>query len=468
MNMFVNSIGEQEARTENNMKARQSTADNCTDLFFKIGASRGKDIIPQFTAAFVEHEGLALRILQWARDIRQGAGERELFRQVLLNLEQTRPDALMRILPKIPELGRWDDLLVFRTHPFVMKAVEAMIFSALNDGNELCAKWMPRKGPQAIRLRNAFGWSPKFYRKTLVELTNVVEQQMCANDWNNIDYNKVPSLAASRYKKAFNRHSVNFEEYVEKLANGEAKVNAGAIYPYDVIKGLTSYYYKTPYTNNELQHIIAQWDALPNYMGDSKILPMIDVSASMETRVGGTTTAMEVAISLGLYAADKNSGIFKDLFLTFSRDSVLQVAKGNIIDKVKQLRTANWGMSTDIIKAFHVVLSYALQNNVPQADMPEMVVIFSDMQFDSCARFDDSAMESIRRQYELAGYHAPSIVFWNLNAHENVPVRFNEQGVALVSGFSPSIMKAVLSADFEEFTPRGIMLKAVMVDRYAL
>ena len=80
--------------------------------------------------------------------------------------------------------------------------------------------------------------------------------------------------------------------------------------------------------------------------------------------------------------------------------------------------------------------------------------------------YDDSAMKMIERKYEKAGYNVPKIVFWNLNAKDNVPVKFNKNGTALVSGFSPSICKAVLAADLEDFTPRSIMLKAVMNDRY--
>ena len=95
-----------------------------------------------------------------------------------------------------------------------------------------------------------------------------------------------------------------------------------------------------------------------------------------------------------------------------------------------------------------------------------MLLILSDMQFDQCSRFDNSAMESIRRQYQKAGYQAPKIVFWNLNSHDNVPVKENEDGVALVSGFSPSILKSVLSADLEQFTPEAMMLKTIMAERY--
>ena len=177
MNAFVNAISEQESRTENGMKARVTTANACVDLFFAIGASRGKNIIPQFTAALVENSDLALRIVAWARDIRGGAGEREIFRSILSHLETANPEAAEALMNKVPELGRFDDLFVFKTKEMKSKAY-TLLGNHLRDGNQLAGKWTPRKGPIAIEIREFFGMSPKNYRKTLVGLTNVVETQM--------------------------------------------------------------------------------------------------------------------------------------------------------------------------------------------------------------------------------------------------------------------------------------------------
>lgn len=477
MSTFANAVKNQEARTANGMKALKSTASSCVDLFFKIGASRGKNIVPQFTAAYVQDRNIALRIAQWARDVRGGAGERKLFRDILMYLDKNDPDAAIVLMNKAPELGRWDDLLL----PFTNQGVKAEAFhlikDALNKGNGLCAKWMPRKGEQAVELRNAFGWTPKFYRKRLVELTKVVETQMCAKDWDNINFNHVPSVASARYKKAFARHTAKYGEWAKALVSTDpkvketVKVNAGAVYPYDVLKGLISQYYNASYNADNLDHIKAQWEALPNYVGDANILPMVDVSGSMSIKAGGyssksVVTCLDVSISLGLYLADKNKGKFKDTFLTFSGTPELLHLKGDIVKKIQQMNCSQWNMNTNIVKAFAKVLDVAKKAGVPQEEMPSMLLILSDMQFDLCAKFDDTAMKSIRRQYEESGYKVPGIVFWNLNAADNVPVKFNENGVALVSGFSPTIVKTVLSADLEQFTPEAIMMKAIMNPRY--
>ena len=475
MTTFVNAVVNQSARTENGMKARQNTANALTDLFFKIGAMRGQNVIPAWTAARVQDAGLAARIALWARDIRGGAGERKIFRDILVDLANTDQIRASELMRKVPELGRWDDLLVLVGTPLEDQAFH-MIRLALEDNMGLCAKWMPRQGPVAAKLRNYLGWTPKFYRKRLVELTKVVETQMCAKDWDNINFNHVPSVASARYKKAFSRHTEKYKEWAAALVSKdpevakEVKVNAGAVYPYDVLKGMIGHY-RSNYNQDNLNHILAQWEALPNYVGDANVLPIVDVSGSMTSPAGGYNsksgvTCLDVSVSLGLYLADKNKGKFKDTFLTFSGKPELLNLEGNILDKAKQMVDSKWEMNTNLHAAIEKILQVAIEGNVPQEEMPQTLLILSDMQFDQCARYDDSAMQMIARKYADAGYAMPNIVFWNLNAHDNVPAKFNEQGVALVSGFSPAIVKGVLAADLDNFTPEAIMLKTIMSDRY--
>jgi hypothetical protein len=473
MNTFVDAVVNQESRTLNGMKARKSTANALVDLFFKIGASRGKNIVPDFTAAFVQDKELALRIVAWARDVRGGAGERQLFRDILKHLEKTDIDSAKALLKKVPELGRWDDIFVFESKEMKREAY-TMLGEALKAQNGLAAKWTPRKGPLAHEIRSFFGMSPKFYRKSLVELTKVVEQDMCAKNWDEINFSHVPSVASARYKKAFNRNTTKYAEYVQSLVKGdnpEVKVNASAVFPHDVLKGRICHYYgDQSFDMTELDLIQKQWEALPNFVGDANILPLVDVSGSMSTLAGkkGSLTCLEVAVSLGLYLADKNKGKFKDTFLTFSSNPELLHLKGNINEKINQMVSSSWGMSTDLHKAFNKILSVAVNGNVPQEEMPEMLLILSDMQFDACTRLDDTAMQMIERKYHEAGYKVPKVVFWNLNAYDNVPVKSDKSGAALVSGFSPALMKALLSDGLESFTPESIMMKTIMDDRYAV
>jgi hypothetical protein len=476
MSTFVEAVANQEARTANGMKARKSTANAVVDLFYNIGASRGKNIVPAFTAAFVEDKDLALRVAAWARDVRGGSGERQLFRDILVYLEKTDVEAAKALLAKVPELGRWDDLFVFKTKE-MKEAAYSMLGDALRAKNGLAAKWTPRQGPIAVEIREFFGMSPKFYRKSLVEMTKVVETQMCAKEWDAINFSHVPSLAASRYKKAFNRNTEKYAEYVTALVKGKdptVKVNAAAVYPYDVLKGRINTFGNTSFDKTELDFIQKQWEALPNFVGDANILPLVDVSGSMSCPAGGRdsksgVTCMDVAVSLGLYLADKNKGKFKDTFLTFSSTPELITLKGDINQKIGQMVTSKWDMNTNLNAAFKKILEVALSSGVPQSEMPEMVLILSDMQFDACVKHNDSAMEMIERKYQNAGYAVPKVVFWNLNAsYGNAPVKFDKSGTALVSGFSPAIVKPLLSCDIDSFSPESIMMETIMQDRYSV
>lgn len=479
MNAFVKAIGNQEARTQNGMKARASSSSANVDFFFKAGAMRNQDIVPVFAKAFGEDSELALRNAQWLRDVRGGAGERQLFRDIMGYLEKTHPAEASKLVKKIPEVGRWDDLFVL-TNPDLKKQAFDLLGDALREKNGLAAKWTPRKGPLAAEIRAHFGMSPKFYRKSLVELTNVVESAMCAKDWDNINFSHVPSVAAARYKKAFFRNSPEvYKAYVEALKTGVdkdgkvVKINASAIFPYDVLRDIlstsTSYASTTNLSAVELGALVAQWEALPNYVGDASVLPIVDTSASMTwVEVAPGLQPMHIARGLALYLADKNRGPFKDAIMDFNDRPTLTYLRGNIVDKVAQFNEVPVGGSTNLHAAIQKILDVGVMANVPAEDMPKMLLIMSDMQFNGCTRYDDSAMQMIERKYKEAGYAVPQIVFWNLHDKGTVPVASDKSGAALVSGYSPSIVKSVLAADMDEFTPEGIMLKTLMAERYDL
>ena len=321
----------------------------------------------------------------------------------------------------------------------------------------------------ARELMNTLGFKPREYRKALASLTNVVESDMCAKTWNEINFSHVPSVASARYQKAFGRNAGEaYSAYIrelqkpQELRDPKVKINASAVYPYDVVKSVVR---GNAVVANE------QWKALPDYVGNARIMPMVDVSGSMGSLhySTGSVQPIDVSISLGLYLSEKNTSDFKDMFLTFSGSPKLEVLKGTLSQRVAQLEKAHWQMNTNLHAAFEEILRVATRGSVAKEDMPEMLLILSDMQFDACTRFDDSTMEMIRRKYEAAGYDVPRIVFWNLSMQNrnNTPVRFDDRGVCHVSGFSPAIMKAVLSVqELEDFTPFNVMVKTLMDQRY--
>lgn len=461
--------------TENGMTTNTTSLNSNVDLFFKAGAMRSadtEDIIALVSKAWAEDPNTCIKILFWSRDVRGGAGERRFFRIAMEYLVDKDPNGFSNLMPLIPEYGRWDDLKVFENTNAEEYAL-ATITTALESGNSLCAKWMPRKGSFAAKIRNFLNLSPKQYRKLLVGLTNVVETQMCAKEWDKINFEHVPSLAMSRYGMAFTKNAQDsFSKYVQSLKKGEAKINTGAIYPYDVTKAL--------HRNDAAEE---QWKALPNFLegNTEKILPLVDVSGSMGTGCGGNLTCMDVAISLGLYISERNEGPFKDHFLTFSSNPQLQHLTGDLKDRFRQMQRADWGMSTNLEKAYRLILDQAVKHNISQEEMPTQILILSDMEFDQATNqreeilgwgeqdretWNPTAQEMVEKMFIDAGYKVPSIVYWNIQSRNgNVPVRFDERGTALISGFSPSIMTSLLGGT--EMSPASIMMETISKERYS-
>jgi hypothetical protein len=478
-------VGDQEiTTTANGMKTNPTSTDKCVDLFFSIGAMRGakpQTLIKIFEPAFEENPLLATKILHWVRDARGGAGERQIFRDIISHLAVISPNVVRKNLNLILEYGRGDDLLVLLDTELKEDALE-IIKTELLKGNGLVAKWMDRKGKYANEVRRYLKCTPKEYRKLVVGLTNVVETAMCSGDWDSIDYSKIPSLAASRYQKAFHKNDgERYREYIEELVKGNTKVNAGAVYPYDIIKSINM--------GGDITVSSKQWESLPNYMEgcDENVLPVVDVSGSMTCPAGDNNnlSCMDVAISLGMYISERNESIFKDAFITFSANPQLQFLKGSLSERLQQLRRADWGYNTNIQKVFDLILNQAVEHNISQDDMPTKIIILSDMEFDTATKsqgsgygsrggdvpkWTPSLMEIVKEGYGKHGYKLPSIVFWNLNGRSvngnknNYPVQSHETDTALVSGFSPSLMKSILST--ENLTPYNIMMETVSSERY--
>lgn len=469
MNSFVNAIkAPQTARTENGMKAFSHTGSKVLDLFSKIGSARGRDLTAELAGSFAEDADLTARIILWARDVREGAGERATVRNLIKQVEKYDLDIARGIMARLPELGRWDDLLF----SFDKLEAEALKFygDAIFAGDALAAKWAPRekstKSATASKLRKAMGLAPREYRQILAKISATVEQQMSAKDWKEVNYSHVPSVASMRYKAAFAKNDgVRYSEYLNELSkpaedrDPKVKVNAGAIFPHDIVNASR---------RGDNRQADAQWAALPDFLGNASVLPIVDTSGSMDTPLAGGVTALTVAISLGLYFADRNKGPFKDIYVTFSDSAQFNVLKGTLTQKVAQMVGDNkWHGSTNLHAAFERILNTATAAKADQSEMPDYLLILSDMEFNYCVRNDDSALEMIRRKYEAAGYKMPAVIFWNLTSrNESTPVKMGDKGTAIVSGFSAAITKSILSADPGEFEPYAMMLKTIMSDRY--
>lgn len=460
---FIDALQSEDTYTENGMVTNSSSLNECVNLFFTIGAMRKQDkerLISTFSKAFNENPLAALKILFWVRDVRGGAGERQIFRDIITYLVEYHPNVVQKNIQLIPHFGRWDDLSVLFGTKLEAEATR-MFVSGLIVENGLCAKWIPRKGVIFNAIRKALNTTPKNLRKLLVGISNTVEQKMCANQWTNIEYEKTPSLAMGRYTKAFVKHDITrFSEYLGKLKKGETKVNAGAVYPYNIVQTMK-------YGSWELAN--EQWKSLPNFMEGTteRILPVVDVSGSMDSVVSGDITCLDVAVSLGLYISERNEGVFKDSFITFSERPQLEKVSGTLKERYNQMITAEWDMNTNLELVFNLILNQAIKHSVSPEDMPSKILIMSDMEFDQASRHSESAIQMIRRIYDESGYSLPQIIFWNIQSrNKNFPVRCDESGTALISGLSPSIVKSVLGG--KEMTPVSIMNETINSERYSI
>lgn len=458
---LVGSFIKEESRitTENGAKTFSTSLNSNLDLFFMGGAFRNRsdeELIALFSKAFAEDKSVALRILAYIRDCRGGMGERRFFRTALKHLANSKDNDSFDIRV-ISTLGRWDDLFVLFNTPLEKKALE-IIKTNFRIGDGLFFKWMPRKGVIANKIRKHLKLTPKEYRKLLVNNTTVVETQMCEKKWNEINYSHVPSMANVKYNKAFLRNDEGRRrEFLNRAVKGEVKINSSAAFPDDIV-------YKTG-VRGDWNTATAMWNQLPNYLEGSNVrfLPVCDVSGSMCGR------PMEISVSLGLYLSERNESIFKDAFITFSESPKLQYLQGSLEERYNQLHRSEWGYNTDLMATFELILNKAVKNKLDESEMPTHVLIISDMEFDDATRNRKSEkktiFKNIKKLYKDKGYYMPEIVFWNVNSRQNnVPVRFDEDGVGLVSGASPAVLQAVLSGNIN---PMDIMMRAIDQEKYS-
>lgn len=456
MSRLVNATRQYDSTTANGATTHSTSLNACLDLFFIAGASRRmqeSDIIIMFERARAEDKNLAYKILFWARDTRGGAGEKRFFQIVMEHISKQDAYEYDQLAIYIPEFGYWKD--VFKIEEPNSENLSWMRTQLEESPNaNLLAKWFPRRGKWFVAMHKHLKMTPKEFRKKLVSMTKVVETQMCANEWSEINYSQVPSIAMNIHRNAFIKHDGDrYSQFIEDVQAGKQKINAGVLFPHQLYQAINR--------GDDATAVEAQWNALPDYMADSteRIIPVCDVSGSM------TGLPMDVSVSLGIYISERNKGIFKDAFLTFSESPQMNYLSGTLSQRMKQLSRADWGMSTNLQATFDLILNSAVRESLPESEMPTKLLIISDMEFDEAQR-GHTNLDAIRLKYSNAGYKMPEIVFWNVNGRMgNVPASAKDSGIGLVSGFSPSILKAVLKGEI--YSPLQLMLDTVDTARYS-
>ena len=491
--------------TENGAVGFRTTGKELLDLNFAVASLRkmsDEEVAKRFMKAFCENKMLAMKWLFCARDARQGIGERRLFRVVMKHLVESNPEMVIPVINLIPEYGRYDDLWCLLDNEESAKVVYQIVdkqlkedWDNMNAGKNcsLLSKWCPscnasskKTKEYGKKLRNALHMSEREYRKALSKLRkylDVVEVKMSNKDWSEIKYETVPSRANLIYNNAFLRNDeVRRREYLSKLEKGETKINASTLFPHDVVHKYMTGNMWSDRLNPKDATIEALWKALPDTVqGCGNTIVVADGSGSMTTQVDRSSrvTALEVANALAIYFAEHSSGQFKDKYITFSeRPQIVDFSNATSLhDKLQIALTHDEYANTNIEKVFDLILDTEIKNRMKQEDLPQNILIISDMEFDGCASCGDNRsswnfkkpskklFDMIAQKYANAGYSIPRLVFWNVNSRTGtIPVKENELGVALVSGFSVNIAKMVLS---NKLDPYECLLETLNSERYA-
>lgn len=484
MNTFMNGMKEMNnfTHTANGALAHKSTNSAVYDMFAFGGAIRSKsteDKILLFKNAYEENATLAIKCLFYLVDCRGGQGERDLFRVCFNWLAKNHKEAARRNLKFIPEYRRWDDVIYSCVGtPLEKDALsfirKQLILDLQCKTPSLLAKWMPSENTSSEKtrvmaniVRKFMKMSHKEYRKTLSLLRqriNIVERLMSANQWDKIEFDKIPSKAGLIYKNAFARRDIIAKKYEAFATSKETKVNASTLYPYEVVQKVHNIY-----TTTDRAMVEKYWENLPDYLNGKpcKMMCVVDTSGSM-TWSGGNPKPIDVAISLGMYCAERVGGPFKNHYISFSRSPRLVKIEGiDFCDKVNRIYRTNLCENTNIAAVFDMMLEITLRPTTKVEDMPDTLVIISDMQIDSMSygwREDTTAteMERICQKWKRYGITPPRLVYWNVNATNPVVLDKNPKAT-FVSGCSPVIFKQVLTGK----TGYDLMIDTITAERYA-
>lgn len=493
--------------TENGAVGYRTTGKELLDLNFAAASLRkipDTEVAKRFKKAFCEDKVLAMKWLFYARDVRGGLGERRLFRVVMEDLVKSNPEMVVPVINLIPEYGRYDDLWCLlddnETANVIYQIVDTQLKHdwenmAANKPISLIAKWMPsinasseKTKEYGKKLCKALNMTEREYRKALSKLRkylDVVEVKMSDKNWSEIKYEAVPSRANLIYNGAFLRNDeARRREYLGKLERGETKINASTLFPHDIVHKYMDNSYWGKMTKKTDATIEALWKALPDVVQNcGNTIVVADGSGSMNCRVDSSSgvTALEVANALAIYFAEHSSGQFKDKYITFSeRPLIVDFSNCQTLhDKLQTALAHNEVANTNIERVFDLILTSAINNHMSQEDLPKNILIISDMEFDSCAtcgknnsgywfsrnRPDSRLFDVIAQKYDDAGYQIPRLVFWNVNSRTGtIPVKENDLGVALVSGFSVNVAKMVMSGKLDPFE---CLLETLNSERYA-
>jgi len=481
--------------TLNGAVTHATTDDACLDLFAVAGGMRyrnPKDAINLFTKAYIENPDLAMKLLFYIRDIRQGMGERQLFRNLMTYVAKTWPESAKKNVHLISEYGRFDDLLCLKGTPAWPVAVDV-----IKDGLEkdlaalecrrsgdidahisLLAKWLPsintsshKTRETAAMLAKSLGMSKSQYRKILSVLRaniSITERKLSNKEFDRIEYESVPASAMLKYRNAFASHDNHgFKNYLSKVENGNRKIHCETLFPYEIIRPIFGNFFNHYHSVSGEDVLEMLWKNLPKELGNDNAICVVDTSGSMySTSSRSDVKPALISQALGLYHAERAKGPFHNHFITFESTPHLIEVKGSTLrDKLLNISTARWGFNTNIEAVFSLILDTAVKYNSSQEEMPSVLYIISDMEFDQAIRNPSMTIyDQAKEEFNRAGYELPTVVFINVNSWQmQAPVKSTTRGAALVSGAGIQTFKKKFDGNV---TPLSHMLEVLNGERY--
>ena len=482
-------------RTLNGALTHGSSGDACLDFFAVAGGMRYRspeDQIRLFDRAYIETPDLAMKLLFHLRDIRGGMGERKLFRTLLRHVARTWSGSAVKNAEYIAEFGRWDDLLCLLGTP-AEKAAVRVIRDQLDRDREalarreageedahisLLAKWLPSDNTSSSATRKtaqhligALGMDAREYRRLVTSLRariGLAERLMTGKRPERINYEAVPSQAMLRYRCAFDRQDgERFAGYLADVAHGTRKIHTETLFPYEVLRPFFRrgcFGREDPSGMETLEQL---WNRLPGTVGNANAISVVDTSGSMYSGCGPLTPAL-ISQAMGLYCAERCRGLFHNAIITFeSRPHLVKIHGRTLRDKLRYISTLPWGGSTNLEAVFDLILDTAVQADAMQSELPSVIYIFSDMEFNFCMKnADQTVYANARERFEAAGYEMPAVVFHNVNSWQmQVPVTADTRGTALSSGAGIHTMEEKFDGNM---TPMKHMLRVLNGRRYAM
>lgn len=467
--------GLQQAGTIENTKGGEyyaTTYDSNLDFFSEVGRFDDEEKVEAvFSAAYSEDRETSLANLLYTLDIRGGKGERKIFKAAFRWLCHRHPSDAVEIMHRIPEYGRWDYVLEAAGTPVWYEAVNMisrqLFLDCSSDNPSLLAKWLPsvkthgKRNPLAKRLAEELKMSEKEYRKLLSELRsriNIVEKQMSEGRFDEIDFEKVPSKAMMKYRRAWReRAGDSYRDYLDSVQAGEKKVNTNGLFCYEIVKRAGFRVYMPECSDEDARLADLMWKNQKDFLEGNRtnVLVMADTSGSM---TWPDMLPMANSVGLAIYTAERNHGFFHNYFMTFSDRPCLQKVSGETItEKLANIKSII--ADTNIDAAFEMLLNTAVDNSIPQEDMPSHIIIISDMEFDrGVMSRRGTNLSGWKKTFKDAGYTLPAVIFWNVAGHiGGTPATKNDRDVCMISGFSTSVLSHIL--DIENYSPVTTMME---------